>query len=361
MTDAILLDLIRGLPPRSLLLLEDVDCVGLDGQQKQPAAIIDSEGPLASAQSTARPTPLPENSGSDPAAAHSQSDLETSTGDTNSEMMGVLEKMAVGGGNPQVILMLHMMKEKEKQRHDQQKAAKAAKEKRVKEFKSTVTLSGLLNAIDGVASPQGYVLMMTTNHKDSLDPALVRAGRVDMKIEFERASREQAQALFINMYKLIETDEKDWEPPFDVKEIPRLASEFASRVPPREVTCAQLQQFTLLHQSEPGVAVEKVAGWIEEQLREEEEDRAKALALKKKPDTTGQEDGMTILRGEGKANLALRGVDDNDRTEMPRENEDEADGLQKHSPSETSTTEGSPTQTGILVATVSEPSDLYLP
>ena len=281
MTDAILLDLIRGLPPRSLLLLEDVDCVGLDRQQKQPATSIDGEEPLAAAQSTAQPTPPPKNSGSDPVAAQSQSDLETSTGDTNSEMMGMLEKMAVGGGNPQIVLMLHMMKEKEKQRRDQEKAAKAAEEKRAKEFKSTVTLSGLLNAIDGVASPQGYVLMMTTNHKDALDPALVRAGRVEMKIEFERASREQAQALFINMYKLIETDEKDYEPPFDVKEIPWLAAEFASRVPPRMVTCAQLQQFTLLHQSEPGVAVEKVAAWIEEQLREEEEDRAKALHSEK--------------------------------------------------------------------------------
>lgn len=43
-----------------------------------------------------------------------------------------------------------------------------------------ITLSGLLNAIDGVMSPEGHVLMMTTNHPENLDPALIRSGRIDV-------------------------------------------------------------------------------------------------------------------------------------------------------------------------------------
>ncbi|KAM3526953.1 hypothetical protein MY4038_006569 [Beauveria bassiana] len=35
---------------------------------------------------------------------------------------------------------------------------------------SSVTLSGLLNAIDGVGSVEGRVLIMTTNHADRLNP-----------------------------------------------------------------------------------------------------------------------------------------------------------------------------------------------
>lgn len=43
-----------------------------------------------------------------------------------------------------------------------------------------VTLSGLLNGLDGVVTPDGLVTVLTTNHADRLDPALVRDGRVDL-------------------------------------------------------------------------------------------------------------------------------------------------------------------------------------
>jgi chaperone BCS1 len=63
-----------------------------------------------------------------------------------------------------------------------------------------VSMSGLLNAIDGVASQEGRVLVMTTNHPEKLDDALVRPGRVDMKIEFALANKQQSRELFIRMY-----------------------------------------------------------------------------------------------------------------------------------------------------------------
>ncbi|EFZ04202.1 BCS1 and ATPase (AAA) domain protein [Metarhizium robertsii] len=53
--------------------------------------------------------------------------------------------------------------------------------------KKTVTLSGLLNTLDGVASQEGRILIMTTNHKERLDQALIRPGRVDEKAEFPLA------------------------------------------------------------------------------------------------------------------------------------------------------------------------------
>ncbi len=46
-----------------------------------------------------------------------------------------------------------------------------------------VSLSAILNAIDGVASQEGRILIMTTNHITRLDEALIRPGRVDKKIE----------------------------------------------------------------------------------------------------------------------------------------------------------------------------------
>ncbi len=46
-----------------------------------------------------------------------------------------------------------------------------------------LTLSGLLNALDGVVSLDGTIVILTTNVADTLDPALVRAGRIDHSIE----------------------------------------------------------------------------------------------------------------------------------------------------------------------------------
>lgn len=43
-----------------------------------------------------------------------------------------------------------------------------------------LSLSGLLNALDGMATPHGLVTVMTTNHPGVLDDALVRPGRVDV-------------------------------------------------------------------------------------------------------------------------------------------------------------------------------------
>jgi len=63
-----------------------------------------------------------------------------------------------------------------------------------------ITMSGLLNAIDGVASQEGRVLIMTTNYPEKLDDALMRPGRVDMKVEFTLASRVQIRELFLRMY-----------------------------------------------------------------------------------------------------------------------------------------------------------------
>lgn len=63
-----------------------------------------------------------------------------------------------------------------------------------------ITMSGLLNAIDGVASQEGRILIMTTNYPEKLDDALIRPGRVDMKIEFTLASKEQIRELFLRMY-----------------------------------------------------------------------------------------------------------------------------------------------------------------
>ncbi|HWK90248.1 MAG TPA: AAA family ATPase [Longimicrobium sp.] len=63
-----------------------------------------------------------------------------------------------------------------------------------------VTYAGLLNALDGVASKAGTLTIMTTNHPEVLDEALVRRGRVDLVERLDVATAEQAARLFLHFY-----------------------------------------------------------------------------------------------------------------------------------------------------------------
>ena len=45
-----------------------------------------------------------------------------------------------------------------------------------------LSLAGLLNVLDGVVDTPGRILIMTSNHPESLDPALIRPGRIDKKL-----------------------------------------------------------------------------------------------------------------------------------------------------------------------------------
>ena len=72
---------------------------------------------------------------------------------------------------------------------------------------ANVTFSGLLNALDGVASAEERIMFLTTNHVDRLDEALVRPGRVDMTVRLDEASRYQIQQLWNRFYGELEDSE----------------------------------------------------------------------------------------------------------------------------------------------------------
>ncbi|CAN0117855.1 unnamed protein product, partial [Laminaria digitata] len=44
------------------------------------------------------------------------------------------------------------------------------------------TFQGLLNVLDGIVDTPGRIVIMTTNHPEALDAALIRPGRIDKKI-----------------------------------------------------------------------------------------------------------------------------------------------------------------------------------
>ena len=70
----------------------------------------------------------------------------------------------------------------------------------VRDDESGVTLSGLLNALDGIATPHGLLTVLTTNTPEVLDHAVVRAGRVDLTEHFTLADADQVRRLVERYY-----------------------------------------------------------------------------------------------------------------------------------------------------------------
>lgn len=59
-----------------------------------------------------------------------------------------------------------------------------------------VTLSGLLNVVDGFHAPENVLFVMTTNKIEALDPALLRPGRIDYKLFLGKAAHVQKIELY---------------------------------------------------------------------------------------------------------------------------------------------------------------------
>ncbi|KAI8681913.1 hypothetical protein NCS55_00444700 [Fusarium keratoplasticum] len=147
-------------------------------------------------------------------------------------------------------------------------------------FPQGISLSALLNAIDGVASHEGRVLIMTTNKPEALDEALVRPGRIDMQVAFKRASRKQATELFGRMYdgsqpkpEQAETAEGETEHIVAVdraEELSSLSEEFGKLIPEEVFSPAEIQEFLLKRKDDPLKALADVAHWIEASVQQKE-------------------------------------------------------------------------------------------
>jgi mitochondrial chaperone BCS1 len=194
---------------------------------------------------------------------------------------------------------------------------------------SRISLSGLLNALDGVGAQEGRLLFATTNRYEALDPALRRPGRMDVHVEFRLASRYQVGELFKRFYlptprtstnqrssprentitgdedsdrkasdsgyttpadaeteKLIDVElpsvqdqslaavsrrrKCDVKTSVSLGELDVLMERFRELIPERAFSMAALQGYLLLHKNQPYRAVECARGWVEEETAKRE-------------------------------------------------------------------------------------------
>jgi chaperone BCS1 len=177
-----------------------------------------------------------------------------------------------------------------------------------------VTFSGLLNALDGAVAFEGSLVLMTTNHREKLDPALTRPGRVDVALYVGLANRDQIERLFAYFYR-------PWEAAADVdkaeknveaevqhvgkkeiavrkeeiererERVDKMAVEFARLVPEEQVSMASIQGYLLRFKLDPQAAIDNVAQFVvEEKARiSEEEARRKKEAEEEEKQNAAKE------------------------------------------------------------------------
>lgn len=139
--------------------------------------------------------------------------------------------------------------------------------------KGSITLSSLLNELDGVGAKEGRILIMTTNYRDRLDSALLRPGRVDMEVAFDYASTPVIQGLFLAFYasngdEQSGTRDSDKDAEFKAEpELITLSREFARHVPDGRFTPAEIQNYLLHHRENPVSAVAKATEWVQKAER----------------------------------------------------------------------------------------------
>ena len=63
-----------------------------------------------------------------------------------------------------------------------------------------VSYSGFINALDGVASHEGSVVFLTTNHPQLIDEAAIRSGRVDFRMELGLCDSDQLQRMYLKFF-----------------------------------------------------------------------------------------------------------------------------------------------------------------
>jgi len=111
----------------------------------------------------------------------------------------------------------------------------------VQSSSSRISLSGLLNVVDGIASHEGQLLIMTTNHIEALDSALLRPGRIDVRIRFDLATKKQVQDLLFQTFMTVNssgTKESDDKKSLD--DLNQMVCAFVAEIPEQKLSPAAI-------------------------------------------------------------------------------------------------------------------------
>ncbi|RMZ69795.1 Mitochondrial chaperone [Pyrenophora seminiperda CCB06] len=232
MDDADLKEAFDSVPTRSCIALEDIDCVGADVGNRAVTAI-------------PGPSTVPANS------THGSGKQPESIAMAMESMLATfMERQEVA--NQRVLRQVDGIKDL----LDDQPMHRITSNQPSNENGKSLTLSGLLNVLDGVSASEGRLVIMTTNHPEKLDPALYRAGRVERKFEVTYASKASSIMTFKRLFG------NDCCKKYTPEAIDCFAEAFQDQFPSKSrITTAELAKYCGQYRGRPDIAVKEFADW----------------------------------------------------------------------------------------------------
>ena len=111
------------------------------------------------------------------------------------------------------------------------------------ELRTPMSLSGILNALDGISTNHNSIIIITTQFMKNMDSALIRPGRIDYILHFDYVVKEQVMEIY---RKFTQCD--------DEKKINKFYEEFCELN--IKTSACLLQQYLLQYIDEPDKAIE---------------------------------------------------------------------------------------------------------
>jgi len=65
-------------------------------------------------------------------------------------------------------------------------------------LRTDMSLSSILNLLDGIITPTGTIIFLTSNHPENLDDAMIRDGRIDSHYEFDNLDKDTANRMIFD-------------------------------------------------------------------------------------------------------------------------------------------------------------------
>jgi chaperone BCS1 len=248
MSDKDLTDAFSRLPSTCIALIEDVDCAGAEVENRDAKSKGKGKG-KGKAESSSDPAvaleaaqlEMEQRLSAQQAAAQHQTTQQL---DSLKEILG--DELGIDMDNYQPI---------------ERRTGKPKKPKVTSPAPTNpnakVSLSCLLNQIDGAAAAEGRLLILTTNCPEVLDAALLRAGRIDEKFKIDFATKVTAELTFKRIFGLDKLNK------FKPTTIDRFAQAFAAQFPSRSKICtAELAKYCGQYRGRPQAAIEEFADWL---------------------------------------------------------------------------------------------------
>ncbi|XP_026457970.1 AAA-ATPase At3g50940-like [Papaver somniferum] len=173
---------------------------------------------------------------------------------------------------------------------------------------NSVSLSGVLNFVDGLWSPCAgeRLIIFTTNHKEKLDPALLRSGRMDKHILLSYCNMESFKVLAKNYLKLEEHEL--------MKEIEELLGLV-------EITPADVAECLMSYDEDPDMGMRNVVGQLKKRLHTKNNKNKEKDTKKKLGSDIKEKQKAKKKKGRKNKRQELDDSDESDKSESSDESD----------------------------------------